>query len=318
MEFQSANQILPKELQKIKYDLFILVAGYELRSIYLPQNYAIKADLKIALAFEEKPGKLQRKNNDAYLLEKGFRLITLSGEQNLDLETIFSGIFNISGKEHLNVLFDYSSMTKVWYSGMINYLIFNTIACNNVTVHFSYTPALHNESGKSVAVKINNRLSNPGKNGSDSTKPVALIIGLGLDKTRPEFIRKNLNPAVTYLLYADPSDEEKYVERVLKNNQEIIEQSEIRNLISFPLHDLEKTNEIITNLCLNLRMKYNVVMVPVGPKVFSLLALLLASRYPDINVIRVSSGANAPAFERIPCGQPLIYSVEFISDELDC
>ena len=125
MEFQSANQILPKELQKIKYDLFILVAGYELRSIYLPQNYAIKADLKIALAFEEKPGKLQRKNNDAYLLEKGFRLITLSGEQNLDLETIFSGIFNISGKEHLNVLFDYSSMTKVWYSGMINYLIFN-------------------------------------------------------------------------------------------------------------------------------------------------------------------------------------------------
>ncbi len=317
MEFQSAKQIAPGDLQKVKYDLFILVAGYEQRSIYLPQKYEIEADVRIALAFEEKPKELHRKNNDAYLLAKGFRFITISGEENVSLEPLFSELIKNTGKEHLHVLFDYSSMTKLWYSGLINYLIGDSKIRSNVTVHFSYTPAVYNEPKISKNVKFNGRVSFPSRKNIDSSKPLALIIGLGLDPGRPEFVQKSLKPALTILMYADPANDIKYVEKVLKYNQEIIEKTEVRNLLSYPLFDLEKTNQILTDLCLSLRVKYNVVIVPVGPKVLSLLALLLASRFPDINVIRVSPGSNAPAFERIPCSEPLVYSAEFISDEQD-
>jgi hypothetical protein len=80
---------------------------------------------------------------------------------------------------------------------------------------------------------------------------------------------------------------------------------------------MDKANEIITSLCLSLRAKYNVIISPVGPKILSLLSLLLASRFPDLNVIRVSSGGYASAFDRIPSSNPLVYSAEFVSDEID-
>jgi len=317
MEFQSAKQLSAGDLQKVKYDLFILVAGYEQRSIYLPQKYDINAEIRIALAFEEKPKDLRRKNNDAYLQEKGFRLLTVSGEENPFLEPVFSELLKKPGKERLYILCDYSSMTKIWYSGLINYLISDSKIRSKVTIHFSYTPAVYNEPKNSKIVKFNGRVSFPSRKNTDSSKPLALIIGLGLDPGRPEFVQKSLKPALTILMYADPANDIKYVEKVLKYNQEIIEKTEVRNLLSYPLFDLEKTNQELTELCLNLRVKYNVVIVPVGPKVLSLLALLLSARFPDINVIRVSPGSNAPAFERIPSSEPLIYSAEFISDELD-
>lgn len=127
---------------------------------------------------------------------------------------------------------------------------------------------------------------------------------------------KTLKPALTMLLYADPSHDLKYVEKVFNNNRELIEETEVRNLYNFPTN-LKKTNELLTNLCLSLRTKYNVVIAPVGPKVLSLLALLLASRFPDINVVRISSGASAAVYDRVPCNDPLIYAAEFVSDDLD-
>jgi hypothetical protein len=317
MEFQSAKQISPENLQSTEYDIFILAAGYEQRSIFLPLNYSINAKLKIALAFEEKPKELNRKSNDIYLIEKGFKLITLSGDEILDPEKYFSDFFKEKSIEHLNILVDYSSMTKVWYANILNYLIGSTKGPNNVTVHFSYTPALYNELKKSGPVKYNTPISHSYKKDLPSSKQIALIIGLGLNNSSAEFIRKSLNPTLTVLFYADPTNDLKYVKKVLKCNQELVEQTEVRNLINFPLNELDKTNEILTNLCLGLRVNYNVVIAPVGPKVFSFLALLLASKYPDITVLRLSSGANATAYDRMPSSEPLIYSVEFVNEEID-
>lgn len=317
MEFLSAQQISPDTLNNIDYDIFILAAGYEKRSVFLPTRYKIKAKVKIALAFNEKSKELHRKDNDSYLKKEGFNMILLSGEQNLDLEPYFSELYRNNGNQHIYILVDYSSMTKIWYSGIINFIISSTKSVDYVTIHFSYTPALYNEPKKNSPVIVNKLVSFPCKKTSESGKPKALIIGLGLDKNRAEYIRKTIDPDLTVLFYADPSNDLKYVEKVLKYNQNLLEEIDVRNLFSFPLHDLERTDEILTNLCLNLRVKYNLFIAPVGPKVLSLLALLLASRYPDINVMRISSGTNSSVFDRIPCSEPLIYSVEFVSDEIE-
>ncbi|MCB8999048.1 MAG: hypothetical protein H6540_03125 [Bacteroidales bacterium] len=316
MEFLSARQILPANLEEVNYDLFILASGYEARSIFLPRNFKIQADKKIAFGFEEKTSELNRKSNNQYLISEGFEMVNCSGEEALDLEPIISNILSEKANEHLNILVDYSSMTKVWYSGIINYLI-QLSKGEKVTIHFSYTPASYNEPKKSAPVKVNKVVSYPFKKSTNTGKPTALILGLGLDKNRAEFIYKTLKPDKTFLLYADPAMDLKYVERVFKYNQDLIEEIEVRNLVPYPLQDLDKLDEILTNLCLNLRLKYNIVIVPLGPKVSSLISLLIASRFPDINVIRLSPGPKAPVFERIPQGNPLIYEVEFVSDDSD-
>lgn len=317
MELLKSKQISPDDLQSFNYDLFLLASGYEQRSIYLAQNFHINANTKIALAFQERTKDYSRKSNDKFLIDNGFHLILSSGDQTSTIDPILDEVLKNSEKDHLYILIDYSSMTKVWYSELINYLISKTDTCDYITVHFSYTPAIYNEPKKAGNIKFNNPVSFPGKKKPETGKPTALVIGLGLDHQSAEYIWKTVKPELTVLLYADPTHDVQYVEKVFKFNQFLLDNTEVRNLINYPLNDLEKTDEIITNLFLGLRIRYNLVVAPLGPKVLALLILLMASRYPDINVLRVSSGANALPFDRIPFSNPLIYSAEFVSDEID-
>jgi hypothetical protein len=314
MEFSKAQQVGPETLENTLYDLFILASGYEQRTVYIPLTFDIKAVSKIALAFTERSRELSRKTNDEFLIKKGFRLIPVSGEQNIDFNRILNEIPQKANGEHLNILVDYSCMTRVWYSGLINFIISDSSLKHDLTVHFSYTPAKFNDSLNNSSVRVQSRISYPSRREPDPAKPAALVIGLGLDQKLPEFILEKIKPSLLVLMYADPANDSKYIQRVLSNNNEIIFRTEVRNLFSYPLEDLKKTNEILTDLCLSLRVKYNIVLAPVGPKILSLLSLLLASRYPDINVIRVSPGSHSRAIERVSCSQPLVYSVDFTSD----
>lgn len=312
MELFSARQVGPEILTRTEYDLFILVSGYEQRCVYLPEKYNINARKKIALAFEERKGEKERKRNDDYFLAHEFQLLKTSGESLPGFSEILASIS--SHKRPCKILLDYSSMTKVWISGIINEIISNPKYESDFQIHFSYTPAVYNEPVKARNLKYTGTISYPYKKASQTNKPTALIIGMGLDPVRAEFTKKKLNPAVTFLMYADPSNDIKYVKQVLSNNYNLIEQTEVRNLFSFPLNDLNKTNDILTELCFCLRARYNLVIAPMGPKTLTLLSLLLSARYPDINVIRVSPGSNAPAFDRKPAFEPVIYEVEFHSE----
>lgn len=59
----------------------------------------------------------------------------------------------------INILIDYSSMTKVWYASIINYLISTTKICDFVKIHFSYTPALYTNLNKIGPVRVNSTVS---------------------------------------------------------------------------------------------------------------------------------------------------------------
>ena len=65
MELFSSQQVLPEELNRINFDLFLTVSGYEKRVVYLLEEYSISAGRKIAMAFVEKSGELYRKQNEA-------------------------------------------------------------------------------------------------------------------------------------------------------------------------------------------------------------------------------------------------------------
>jgi hypothetical protein len=314
MELVSSQQISSDELNRINFDLFLIVSGYEKRAVYLLENYTVSANRKIALAFMEKPRKLNRKENEKIIRDHGFEIIPVSGENGVQLDTVFQTICLKSDNNKVaKILIDYSSMTKVWYSMIISTFIKLSLSCRQIEAYFSYTPAAFNERRKLRPPNIAHSVYGDNKKSRDPSEPVALIIGLGLDNLRAKTIIKSINPSITYLLYADPGQHPSYVKKIFENNQNLIESIEIRNLINYPLNDLQKTDEILTDLCLDLRQKFNVIIAPIGPKVFSLISLLVAARYPDLDVWRVSRGRDESVIDRIPDGDPLIYKVDFVN-----
>ena len=314
MEQIEAQQISCDELEKIQFDLFILALGYEKRSVYLVEKYNISTNHKIAVAHLGKQRLLNRKKNEIFIRNNNFEIIHASGEETFPIDIIL----NIIKKDEnavVKILIDYSCMTKVWYAGIINTITSLSFKCRKMEIYFSYTPAEFNALRRQKRARFINSVVHEGQKKLSAAKPVALIIGLGLNNLRAEMLINSIKPAVIYYLYADPANNIKYVQRVLRNNQEIIASSEIRNLYCYPLNDLNKINNILTCLCLDLRLKYKIIIAPFGPKVFSLISILIANRYPDLDVWRVSSGPDEPAIDRIPEGDPLIYKVDFAHDD---
>lgn len=314
MEFSRLHQIDPEDMSSLSFDVFIAVSGYERRCSYLVENYAINANKKIAIGFKEKSGELFRKRNNEILSRNGFEFISASGNDSQQLNTSLKNILEGLNKRDLKILIDYSCMTKMWYSSIINFFLSEDHRFKRVEAIFSYTPAIYDKPKKQKPIKHAHSVVQ-GKRSINPKKPTALVIGLGVEKNRASFLQKIVNPKHTMLMYADPAPDTHYVKCVFENNQEIIAKVGARNLINYPLLDLQKTNEILTDICLDLRMKYNVILAPLGPKVQALSCLLLSSRYPDIDVWRVTAGSKESVYDKTPDGPPLVLNVLFSNDD---
>ena len=82
-------------------------------------------------------------------------------------------------------------------------------------------------------------------------------------------------------------------------------------MINLPLDDLNSTIETVTNLILNLRLKSNIIIAPLGPKTFSLVSMLINAHYPDVDIWRIRSNMLQPEIKKQALLSPIILKVSF-------
>ena len=313
MEYLLAEQVPFDQLYIVDFDLIIAVSGYEERCTYLVDKIKTGDALCRVLAFSEKKNELSRPGNDVRFRELGFEFTEQSGNECPETEELLTEIID-SGKSQINILVDYSCMTKLWYASILNYFSTAELDFKRVSVFFSYTGALYSEPQKPGPLKIAEPIGCR-MPVITSSKPVALVMGLGYEKERADMLTSSMNPDNIYVFYADPSDDQRFVEKVYINNFRLIDSLHRDQVITYPIRDLRKIDELLTDLCLDLRLEYRVILAPLGPKPFSLCCLLLAARYPDIEVWRISAGKAERPYDRKAHGEPLIYKIMFGQEE---
>lgn len=312
MELDNTIQVPSENLQKQYFDAFIAVSGYESRCCYLANKVnTSEIPIKIAIAYNELCESINRTYNDQRYLDLGFSFFHVSSREASALQEIFNLIFRKRDQKIFNILVDYSSMSKTWYNAILNYFSDLEDDYDKVNLWFCYSPSEYTRSLQ---------------NGSDgvpdvpemfNNKPVALILGLGYETGLSQDLARKLNAEVTYAFYADPAYDDRYVKEVLENNNNLLKSISNKQIVRYPMYDLNSINASLTQLCINLRLTHQIIIVPVGPKPFSLMSFILASRYPDIKLWRVSTLGSMVAAERKPYGELLLYKVEFTSEEVD-
>ena len=300
------NIIQPKieDFKKTSIDFFIVASGYESRARTQAEKYAIQAKNKIALGFSSEKDDIIRKQNDKILSKLGFSISIINGEESTNIK-LFKIIKEIEkyalGQGHTNILIDYSSMTRNWYS----YLIYGLISIKNkckISIYLGYSHAAYVPYDGHQTL---NRIVAPLFGYCDlnvPNKPTALIIGLGNEPNRIYGLKQYFD-AVQYIFYTDKSYNEKYSKEIEKLNSEILNETNPRNVFKFPIHDLIYTNYILKNLCHTLLKDFRVVIAPCGPKPFALLAMINALSINDtIEVWRISPGHKIGKVDRKPTG----------------
>lgn len=313
MELDTTVQTSINELHAQTFDLLIAASGYETRSVFLSQKIlSSKVKRKVVLAFQERRGEISRPDNDIIFKQLGFEFVDASVSSDIEIKRVLNNFCATHNSGEANVLIDYSSMPKFWYEAVIQYFIENEPFTKKINVWFSYTPSEYAESKH-----VRNRYFLDKLPGDLSAKPKALIIGLGYEKGRAEELASRLKSDATYSFYSDPAVDPRFVEELIENNKEILTRLDDGKIITYPIQDLNYINSSLTHLCVDLRLKYQIVLASIGPKPFTLMCFLLNARYPDIKVWRFSSEAPKEVYDRKPHGELLVYKVHFTSESVD-
>ena len=309
MEFISGNQITPSKIEEIKFDLILGASAKEDRSTHLFEKYSIEGTKKIVLQYQKNGFELKKRLNTDLFNIQGFETLIINPDNSSHLVDFVESYLKTIRQSNINILIDYSCMTKESYAGIISLINRFEESKSLINIYFSYSTAKFEKTKIVKSVRHCSTLM-PGHGHSDSQKPTCLIVGLGLHENYSEFIKNEIKPDSIVLFYSDPAPEG-YIETIFKNNQELIDGVDIRDLYNYPLDDLNKTSEKLTNICINLRLKYNIVIAPLGPKVFTLLSLILAVRYPDIDVWNINSGKNVFYKKSVANQEPLLFHAKY-------
>ena len=308
MELSSIVHIEPSQLSDFKADVFITTLGFETRCTRVPHLVEHLSCRKVALVFNQSLKDFSYDANREYFLSREFELITV----NSDLPDIEAILGSLTGK-NLGVMIDCTSMPPSWYYQFFKWFDEKQDLGCVVRMRIVYTMANFVSLDSSLKVKeISNFLQSDIK--TTAKKKRALVLGLGQEKNIAESIHKIIDPDVLYLYYADPPVEKKFVEHIFINNHALINTTPIKNLISYPIRNGQTIYQSLINTILPLRNDHSIIIIPHGPKIFSVVAMLIHLGYPDVR-ISYPSFKKPPVADRSPSGEPVVLDVLFEGEE---
>ncbi len=307
MELSAIHHVEPGNLNDLEADLFIATVSQESRCTSIARMLEQSSFRKVALLQAKSLKESAFRSNLEYFRDQSFEIIPVHSDVP-DIGRLFK---NFPGEE-IRVIFDCTSMSQRWYYEFFRWFGENQDGFRSATIRFAYTMAAFMDEGPPQKVKkVREFLASE----SRLRKPkVALVLGLGHEPNVSDNIHRIVKPDLLYLFYADPPTDKRFVDLVLVNNHGLINASPIRNLIAYPINNGQVIYQQLIDIILPLRDEYSIVLIPQGPKIFSVVSMLVQIRYPDI-VISYPVLKKTQVPDRQPCGEPVILDVHFEEEE---
>ncbi|NJK86465.1 MAG: hypothetical protein HC906_11345 [Bacteroidales bacterium] len=313
MELVHSYQVGLNELCTERIDYFIAASGYQRRSTFLAEQVRIGDAKKILLtpADGQNP-ELQQKNEEVFAKLGFLSLNTLQNER-LEIEKILHQICNETHCKDLNILVDYSCMTKLSYASIIDFLIRNDLPNERINLFFSYTPKQINTLPAKIKVKSLQPIVE--FNQKVNQKPTSLIIGLNSNIEPVKEVIERISPSRIFLFVPRFQHDECYHSNISILNGELIERVPSENVFKYPANQPDQIISMLTSVCLDQRLDSNVILIPHGPKTFALSSILLTFRYPDIRLLEIDQSEKKVQDEGFPANDPIIVKSVFSQEE---
>ncbi len=106
----------------------------------------------------------------------------------------------------------------------------------------------------------------------------------------------------------------RFVEKIFVNNHKLINEAPIRNLVAYPIRNGQAIYHSLINTILPLRNEYSIVLIPQGPKIFSVVSMLVHMGYPDIRISYPRFKKPSTA-DREPKDEPVALDILFEGEE---
>jgi hypothetical protein len=143
--------------------------------------------------------------------------------------------------------------------------------------------------------------------------PTAVVLGLGHEPGKALGIAEYIDGRELYAFMTNPAFDMRFTRDVLKMNKQLIEKLAVGHLVEYPLPKMTAMGLLLNSLVEGLSKTHRVILVPLGPKLFSLFCFLFAMRHPEVSVWRVSAEEEEILAKRPPVGKVLVCRVDFLN-----
>jgi hypothetical protein len=317
MELMHNYQVSFDELLTEKFDCIIAASGYQKRSTYLAENVNFKNSEKLVISYDEPTNATMRLESEKIFINRGFNLIKASPHEGATIERLMHKICSGRTCKNINILIDYSCMTKIWNATIVKFLLKNDFNAERINIYFSYTPKKVNNLHQKSRLKSFEPLIFGSEKGINN-KPLTLVAGMNNNHEILKELIGALKPADIFSFIPYFLHDNDYNQKILENNAPILKNIPAEKIFKYPAERPDQISSMLTSLCLDLRLDSNVVLIPHGPKTFSLASILLSVRYPDVLIYDLKSkDTKNEADPGLPAGKPVILKSVFCMEEED-
>ncbi len=312
MELSHLNQINFNELRFEKIDCMIAACGTQPRCYDLAEKLHPVISKKLLLTDNKSCNSIFYEN----FISFGFRNFSTQENEPFVIENILKEVCQVN-KTQLNLLIDYSCMPKRWYALIIECITRHSFIAQRINLFFSYTPKIfERKEGKPDIDYLGPILIN--RDVPKEKKPVSLIASLDNSNSSMMKAIHAVNPQKILAFVPHCTHDPGYSRLVMETNKKLLERLDSNSIINYNADSPEEINSLLTSYCLDQRIASEVVIVPQGPKTFSMMSMLLSVRYPDVKLWEIilkehksASGHGAPA------GNQVLVKVSFVNDDED-
>jgi len=276
-----------RELVESQYDIAIFSCGYEDRCVEIPSKIEPK-NIKhtVIIAFDqhqEDPVRISSKN----FFNKVWGNSEFVETSQDDVEKIYKAICDIEEtftKDNLRILIDYTSMSRVWYSAILTYIM--KFSKKNYLIDLTYANGIYHD--VNLNVELGDIKVIPGCEGISLTKKNnAAIFMLGFDNFGPLRLYNLLNPNKCFGVMASPAASVQYENTCLEKNRDFIQYhlGGEKNLLKLPINSISSCYDHMSQILSPLEKAYNVSIIPFGPKPHILASILCSFNYANVTCL---------------------------------
>lgn len=292
-----------------EYDLMVATLGFESRSSFASSRIGPRARKKVAFGFEERKV-LSYEANKRTLEKSGFKISeTSESEFSAGLASVFASAERQPGGGGA-VCIDVSSMTRSRMAAVVWEL---AVSDSQWTADFVYSVAKFSPPTSDGAPIESCGPVRPEYAGwsPDPMLPVSAVVGLGYEYHRALGVVELLEPAVrwAFMPFGESADYDRALEEA---NEQFIGDLKAEQIVRYqvdqPLDCFRSLESVVFGALRGSRP----VLVPFGPKIFTLVCLLITALHaPNVALWRVSSGQREEPEERYANGKLIGLRVEF-------
>ena len=279
--------------------LFISALGYEKRCVHIAKKFEGEFKYKIALDFGDYSSKNYMENRD-YYTSNGFDILT-----GFDSSKVVINELDLGVDENVDVvILDISSMSRVMIANVL-LLIDECEYLENFELFLLYSPSKYSPP---PAEDLYLRYANPVRDefagwSSNIGAPLTAVIGLGYERDLAVSVLERLEADRAIAMLPKGGDVSFYT-KLVEVNSVFLNQLSDTNRYVYDINRPSLLYSRLTSLLSSLSSDGRVVVVPMGPKIFAGVALLIQtfSPFPETSVWRFSSGQSIHEREAVPTG----------------